>query len=226
MLTKYLSTYPNINKFQSLLTLYKDWNSKINISSIKEEKDIIIKHFVDSLYWNEVLDFSWKKILDVWTWWWFPILPLAIVNEDADFVWLDSVKKKLWVIKDIAKQVGLNNVSLIHGRAEDFGQDANYREKFDIVIVRAFAKWSSMLEMTLPFLKRWWMLLAYQTSSIDDDLGKGKKTLKVLWWELLDSLSFDLPEDYWNRRIVLIEKVSKTPWKFPRQVWIPKSNPL
>ena len=226
MISRYLKNYQNDKKFESLLSLYNDWNSKINISSIRDEKGVVIKHFLDSLLWNEIQDFSWKRVLDVWTWWGFPILPLAIVNKDADFVWLDSVKKKLMVIGDISKKLWLKNITLIHGRAEDFGQDPKFREKFDIVTVRAFAKFSSMLEMALPFLKKWWLLLAYQTSSIFDEIDNSKKVLKLLWWELLDIVHFDLPEDFWKRDIVLIEKINKTPPKYPRKVWIPKDNPL
>lgn len=224
---QFIESYDDyFSSFDKLLYLYKDWNSKINISSIKDDKEIIIKHFLDSLYWNEVSDFSWKKVLDIWTWWWFPLLPLAITNPTASFIWLDSVNKKLEVIKHIADDIWLTNVKVVHARSEQLAHDKKYREQFDIVTARAFSKWSSMLEMTLPFVKVWWELLAYQTLSIIEEIEQKKWVLEKLWGSIQKINKFILPEWYWERVIVVIKKNKRIPDIYPREVWMPKKDPL
>lgn len=220
---KYLD---NTQKFNELFELYNEWNSKINISAIRDEKSIILKHFVDSLLWNEVFNFEWKKVLDVWSWWWFPLFPLWITNPSADFTALDSVWKKLKVIDEIAKSMNLKNISTLNWRAEELWQNKKYREKFDVITTRAFAPWTIMLELTSPFLKVWGRLLAYQTSSIFEDIKKTEHILDELWLMIVDTAEFELPENAWERVIVVIEKTSQTPKKFPREVWLPKREPL
>jgi len=224
---KYLEGYENyFDKFKELFELYNDWNSKINVSSIRDEEWIYLKHFLDSLLWNEVFNFEWKKVLDVWSWWGFPLFPLWITNPSADFTALDSVWKKIKVISEISKWLGLKNISTLNWRAEDLWQKKKYREKFDVVVTRAFAPWTIMLELTVPFLKVWWTLIAYQTPSIFEDIKKNEMVLDELWVMISDTAEFELANNSWERLIVLIEKTEKTDRKFPRGVWIPKMEPL
>ena len=214
------------NWFENLFNLYQDWNSKINTSSIKDEDEIIIKHFLDSLLWNDVFNFEWKKILDVWSWWGFPALPLAITNPWAKFTSLDSVWKKLKVIDDIAKNLWLKNLDTLNWRAEELWQEKKFREKFDIILTRAFAPWTVMLELTSCFVKEWWYILAYQTESIFEDIRKNEEVLDDLNLIIIDTFEFELPKNMWDRIIVLIQKTWKTPKNIPRKVWEPRKNPL
>lgn len=227
LINDYLEGYEKyFEKFKTLFQLYVDWNSKINISAIRDEEWVILKHFLDSLLWNEVFNFDWKNILDVWSWWWYPLFPLAITNPSANFTALDSVWKKLKVIDEISKSLELKNISTLNWRAEELGQNKKYREKFDVIITRAFAPWTVMLELTSPFLKLWWTLLAYQTPSIFEDIKNNESVLDKLWLSILDTAEFVLPLDAWERVIVIMEKFAKTPKDFPRAVWIPKKEPL
>lgn len=224
---KYLEWYEHFfPKFEKLSELYLDWNSKINTSSIKEKNEIVIKHFLDSLLWNECINFDWKNVLDVWSWWWFPAIPLAITNPWAKFTSLDSVWKKLKVIENIWEELWLKNLKTLNWRAEDLWQNKNSREKFDMVVTRAFAPWTVMLELTSCFAKEWWFLLAYQTESIFEDIRKNEYLLDEMNLEILDTFEFELPEEMWDRILVLMQKVWKTPKKFPRKVWEPRKNPL
>lgn len=224
---KYLEWYEYFYpKFEELFKLYLEWIWKINTSSIKEENEIIIKHFLDSILWNEAFNFEWKTVLDVWSWWWFPTFPLAITNPWAKFTSLDSVWKKLKVIENIWKTLWLKNLQTLNWRAEDLWQDKKYREKFDVIVTRAFAPWTVMLELTSCFLKEWWFLLAYQTDSIFEDIRQKEEILDDLNLEILDTFEFELPEEMWDRILVLMQKTWKTPKKFPRKVWEPRSKPL
>lgn len=234
-ISRYLTGFDHyFYKFDSLLFLYSEWNSKINISAIRENKWIIIKHFYDSLLWNDIIDreiksekLKWKqvKILDIWTWWWFPLLPLSIVNEWINFIWLDSVWKKLMIINDIAENLWLKNVKTINWRAEEFAHKNEFREKFDIITERAFSPWSIMLELSVPFLKIWWLLIAYQTPLLLD-IKNNKNVLFKLWLNIENIIDNKLPEDMWDRRIVLIRKVKWTDILYPRSFSLCKKDPL
>jgi len=224
---KYIEWYEHFfPKFEKLVELYLDWNSKINTSSIKDEDEIVIKHFLDSLLWNECINFEWKSVLDVWSWGWFPTIPLALTNPWAKFKSLDSVWKKLKVIENIWEELWLKNISGLHWRAEDLWQDKKHREKYDMVVTRAFAPWTVMLELTGCFIKEWWYLLAYQTESIFEDIRQNEDLLDEMWLEIMDTFEFELPEEMWDRILVLLQKTWKTPKKFPRKVWIPRKQPL
>ena len=212
--------------FKKLVNLYGYWNSKINISSIKNDKQVVIKHFYDSLLWNEMMDFSWKKVIDIWTWWWYAVLPLAITNTDAQFVAFDSVSKKLKVIQETSKDLWLVNVSILHWRAEDLARDKSHREMYDIVCERAFAPFSPMLEMCSGFVKVWWYLLAYQTSSFVKEMDANKGLLSKFWLEFIRFKKFILPEDMWDRVLVLFKKVKSLDDKYPRAVWVPRKKPV
>lgn len=225
-LVQYLSGFEEyLSDFEKLLVLYAEWNSKINISSIRDEQWIIIKHFYDSLLWNEFLQWQWIKVLDIWTWWWFPLLPLAIVNPWIKFVWLDSVWKKLKVIEAITADLWLKNVSLINWRAEELSHSNELRGRFDIITERAFAPWSAMLELSIPFLKVWWLLIAYQTPLLED-VKKNKKIQHILWIKIEKVIDHKLPEDMWDRRLVLIRKLHETNPKYPRSFTLCKTEPL
>ncbi|MCD5382629.1 16S rRNA (guanine(527)-N(7))-methyltransferase RsmG [Candidatus Gracilibacteria bacterium] len=228
---KYLEGYEYFftkkpNGFENLFNLYSEWIFKINTSSIKNEDEIVIKHFLDSLLGNDVFNFEGKNVLDVGSGGGFPALPLAITNPGAKFTSLDSVGKKLKVIEDIAKNLGLKNLKTLQGRAEELGQDKKNREKFDTVITRAFAPWTVMLELTSCFVKEGGYILAYQTESIFEDIRKNDEVLDDLNLIIIDTFEFELPEKMGDRIIVLIQKTGKTPKKFPRKVGEPRKNPL
>ena len=213
-------------EFQKLLELYKDYNSKINISSIKDDESIVIKHFVDSLVWLDFMDFNDMSVIDIWTWWWYPILPLAITCPSASFTALDSVNKKLSVIWGIASDIWINNISLLHWRAEDYWREARHREQYDIVTQRAFAPWPAALEMCSVFIRPWGFLIAYQTPRIYDELKEKKYVLKKLWLEIVEMKDYDLALDMWKRVLIIIKKLKKSPAMFPRKPHLIRSQLL
>lgn len=200
----------------SFFELYSDWNSKINISAITSKEEFLVKHIEDSLASTKFFDFDNKKIIDIWTWWGFPLLPLAQAFPNSSFVWLDSVNKKLRVINDIASKLGLTNVSLIHARAEELAHKAEFRQQFDIVTERAFSAMSIMIESALPFLKIWWSLIAYQTPKALEELDYS--LLKHLGWEVKSIHNYSLSNNMWERIIIIIDKIAKTPALYPRSI--------
>lgn len=217
-----------IKKFEEFLEIFKEKNSQINLSAIRDDEWIIEKHFVDSVMLNIFIDFIEEegqkvKVADLWTGWGFPLLPLAIINPEVEFVWIDSVWKKLKAIDEFATKLDLKNVKTLNWRAEDIWQNLNYRESFDFVTSRATAYLSTLLEYVIPLLKVWWIFCAYKLQD-KEELSSSKKALTRLWAKILKVKNYEL---WWQERVIIFfEKQSKTHSKYPRKNWIPLQNPI
>ena len=216
-----------IEKFQKFLEIFKEKNSQINLSAIRDDEWIIEKHFVDSVILNIFLDFFefWEnpKIADLWTGWGFPLIPLAIVNPSAQFVWIDSVGKKLKAIDEFVENINLKNLKNLNWRAEEIGQNLDYRESFDFVVSRATAYLPTLLEYAIPLLKVWWIFCAYKLED-REELQTSKKALARLGAKIIKVKNYRLAEQ--DRVIIFIEKLEKTASKYPRKNGIPLQNPI
>lgn len=216
-------------KFQKFLETFKDKNSQINLSAIRDDEWIIEKHFVDSIMLNVFFDFhdysnsSQIQVADIWTGWGFPLIPLAITNTDIEFVWIDSIGKKLKVIDEFAKELDLKNVKTLNGRAEELGQNLQYRESFDFVLSRATAFLPTLLEYSIPLLKVGWIFVAYKLDD-KEELTSSKGALERLWAKIWKVKNYRLANQ--DRTLVFIEKVEKTNIKYPRNVGVPLSKPI
>lgn len=213
-----------ISKFEKFLEIFKEKNSQINLSAIRDDEWIIEKHFVDSVMLNIFLDFEENsKIADLWTGWGFPLIPLAVINPKTKFVWIDSVWKKLKAIDEFCKELNLENVTTLNWRAEEIGQNIDYRENFDFVVSRATAYLPTLLEYTIPLLKVWWIFCAYKLED-KEELSSSKKALIRLWAKILKIKNYKLA--WQERTIIFFEKIEKTNIKYPRKNWIPLQNPI
>ena len=213
-----------LEKFEKFLELFTDKNSKINLSAIREKDAIIEKHFIDSIMLNIFVELDkWTKILDLWTGWGFPLIPLAIINPEVDFVWLDSVWKKLKAVEEFAEQLELNNVSTINWRAEEIGQNPKHREKYDYVVSRATAYLPTLLEFSIPLLKVWGIFVAYKLAD-KEELRAAKKAFSRLSSKIYKVKNYEI--DGQRRTLIIIEKLHPTHKKFPRKIWIPLARPI
>lgn len=215
-------------KFQKFLEIFMGTNSQINLSAIRDEAGIIEKHFVDSIMLAAFFDIGdefWEgtKVADLGTGGGFPGIPLAIVTPQAEFTLIDSVAKKLKCIDDFAEKLELDNVETLVWRAEDIGQNSEYRESFDLVVSRATAYFPTLLEYTLPLLKVWWVFAAYKLTD-KEEFASMKKALARLGGKILKIKNYEI--DGQERSIVFIEKITKTHLKYPRKVGIPLASPI
>jgi 16S rRNA (guanine527-N7)-methyltransferase len=199
------------------LEIFKAKNSQINLSAIRDDKWIIEKHFIDSIILNVFLELDWK-VADIWTGWGFPLIPLAIVNPNVEFTWIDSVWKKLKAIDDFVKELDLKNIKTLNWRVEEIWQNLEYRESFDFVVSRATAFLPTLLEYAIPLLKVWWIFVAYKLDD-KEELKSSKKALEKLWSKILIVKNYKLASQ--DRTLVFIEKLKKTNIKYPRKTWIP-----
>jgi len=209
-------------KFEKFLEIFMETNSQINLSAIRDKDWIIEKHFIDSLMLAALYDIQWE-VADMGTGGWFPGIPLAIVSPEAQFTLIDSVGKKLKCIDNFVDSLELSNVDTLNGRAEEIGQDPEYREQYDLVVSRATAYFPTLLEYVIPLLKVWWVFAAYKLAD-KQELKTTKKALSRLGAKIMKVKNYRLADQ--ERTIVFIEKISKTHSKYPRKVGIPLKEPL
>ena len=209
--------------FEKFLWIFIEKNSSINLSAIREKDDIIEKHFIDSIIVKKFTSIE-GKILDLWTWGWFPWIPLKIVDEyNSEFVLVDSIWKKVKVVNEFISQLWLENIKAIQARAEELWQDINHREKYNLVVSRATSYLPTLLEYAIPLLSVWWILIAYKLDD-EDEIKKSQKALSMLNAEIAVIKKYEIN---WQKRVFLfIQKIWPTHKKYPRIIWEPLKNPL
>lgn len=216
------------SQFERYYELLIDWNQRMNLTTITDRKEVIEKHFIDSVllltkYKNEI--FNNKTIIDVGTGAGFPGIPLAIMLPHTKFTLIDSLEKRIHFLENVIGELELENVILYHGRAEDYGKDTSFREQFDYCVSRAVAPLPILLEYCSPFIKIDGSLLLYKSKKTDQEIQDSKHALDELNCKIGDICTLSENEDY-KRYIVEIYKINNTPAKYPRKAGKPKKNPL
>lgn len=201
-----------------------DWNDKINVTAITDEKMFIVKHFVDSLAINKFVAQA-KSIIDIGTGGGFPGIPLKIMNYDKKVTLIDSVNKKLNVIRDITKDMDLGEVEILHSRAEDLASKQEYRETYDIATTRAVSNFSTILEYMLPFIKVGGYAICMKGPNYTEEFEEAKVAIEVLGGKF-DSIERLNVGNELERNIIIIKKVKNTPKKFPRGQGKPLKEPI
>ncbi len=208
-------------KLELLNKLFQEENKKINLSAIREENQIWEKHFYDSLLAAEFFQNS-QKIIDLGSGGGFPLLILAIIFPEKNFFGLESVGKKCLAMEKFAKKLKLKNVKIICDRAENIGQDKNFREQFDTVTARAFTAHNSLLELALPLLKIGGKIISFRGPNHTEDEIKITQKMGA---KIKKMSKKNLPSGD-KREFWIIEKTKKTEKKFPRKIGIPQKKPL
>lgn len=201
-----------------------EWNDKVNVTAITEEKLFIVKHFVDSLLINHYLQGK-TSVIDIGTGGGFPGIPLKILNEKTKFTLIDSVNKKLNVIRDLSEKINLDNLEIIHTRAEDLASKKEYREMYDVATTRAVSNLSTILEYMLPFVKVGGIAVCMKGPNYKEELDEAKKAIEILGGKFEHIETFNL-EGEMERNVLIIKKVKNTPNKFPRGQGKPLKEPI
>lgn len=216
------------NQFEKYYELLIDWNQRMNLTTITDRDEVVQKHFIDSvllLTKYDKTEFENKNIIDVGTGAGFPGIPLAIMLPQTNFVLIDSLDKRITFLKTVLDELGLSNVTLYHGRAEDFGKDTSFREQFDYCVSRAVAPLPILLEYCSPFIKVDGSLLLYKSIKTDQEVDESKHALDELNCKIGEICTLSDDEDY-KRYIIEIHKINEIPTKYPRKAGKPKKNPL
>ena len=201
----------------------------MNLTAITEMQDVITKHFADSLALIRAvpdLGSGNRKIMDLGTGAGFPGIPLAIAFPNLDLVLADSLNKRILFIEEECGKLGIENVTAIHGRAEDLARKPEYRERFDLCVSRAVANLSTLSEYCLPFVKEGGYFIPYKSGEIRQEAENARTALKLLGGTLEKEIRFSLPEEEGERTLLKIRKTGLTPKKFPRKAGLPSKEPL
>jgi 16S rRNA (guanine527-N7)-methyltransferase len=206
--------------------LLVEWNEKINLTAITEEREVALKHFADCLSVLCVRDLSGKSVIDVGTGAGFPGLVLKIAVPDIRLTLLDSLNKRINFLETVVAELGLTDVTCIHSRAEEGGQNPDLRERFDICASRAVAQLNVLTEYDLPFVRVGGEMLALKGPAADEEIKNAERAIKALGGELAEVREVTLPDSELKHRIVIIKKCGKTAKKYPRNAGKIKSTPL
>ena len=211
--------------FFKYMNLLLEWNEKINLTAITDEEEVIVKHFVDSITISKYIP-TGTSLIDVGTGAGFPGIPLGIIRNDLEIVLLDSLQKRINFLEVVIRELGLENIKTVHARAEEFGKNNKYREKFDVATSRAVANLSTLSEYLLPLVKVGGVVICMKGCAIEEELNNSKKAINVLGGKVTQVFEFNLPKTDIKRNIVLVDKVSKTPAKYPRKPGTPSKEPI
>lgn len=212
------------NLYYKYMNLLIDWNEKINLTAITEPHEIIIKHFIDSITSLKYIPKN-SKVLDIGTGAGFPGIPLKIL-DDNKYVLVDSLNKRINFLNEVVKELSLENVELVHARAEEFARDKKRREKFNVVLARAVASLNVLLEYMLPMLEIGGICICMKGPQVEEELKNADKALNILGGKIEKVDTLILPETNIERNIIVIKKVKNTPNTYPRKAGTPNKNPL
>lgn len=206
-------TDEEISKLEKYADLLKEWNEKINLTAITEKKQVFLKHFYDSLTLVKIINLDKvDNLCDLGTGAGFPGIVLKIFFPQLKLTLVDALNKRINFLDVVVKELSLENVTLVHARAEEYGR--NHRECFDVVTARALSSFPILLEYSASLLKVHGHLIAMRGL---DDSSDGIDALKVLNLKINNVLEFKLPFEESNRTLVDVIKVDKTPQKYPRR---------
>lgn len=214
----------NFNIYREILV---DWNQKMNLTGIEDEKEVFIKHFLDSVssVENEYIK-DGISLIDVGTGAGFPGLPLKICLENINLTLLDSLNKRINFLQEVSNNLGLENVEFIHGRAEDFGKLEEYREQYDVATARAVAGLPILMEFCVPFVKVGGYFVCLKGPNANLELEESKSAMEVLGLEFVEKIDIELPETDLKHNILVFKKVKNTPEKYPRKAGKPAKSPI
>lgn len=203
-----------LDRYDKYAELLVEWNKVMNLTGITEPDEIVVKHFIDSLMLAKYFDLSnTKTMIDVGTGAGFPAVPLLIYKPELEVTLMDSLNKRLNFLSEVLKETNLS-ANIVHGRAEDMGQKADFRETYDLATARAVAPMNVLCEYCLPFVKLGGYFVALKGSN--DDTADAMNAIKELGGELISNVSYKLNGTD-SRSIVVVKKISQTSTKYPRR---------
>lgn len=215
-------TEKEINLLEKYYNLLIEYNEKINLTAITEKKDVYLKHFYDSLTLVKAIDFAKiESMCDIGTGAGFPGIVIKIFYPNIKLTLVDALNKRINFLKEVVFELGLNDVNLVHARAEDYAKDN--REMFDLVTARAVAKLSILMEYSMPMVKINKFFVAMKGQ---DDISVSNRVLDVLSSKLEKVICFELPKEAGIRNLVLMKRVGDISIKYPRKYSDMKKKPL
>lgn len=215
-----------LDQYRIFYDMLIETNKVMNLTAITEKKEVIVKHFLDSIAIAQYVDLSHGKIIDIGTGAGFPGIPLKILYPDCEITLLDSLNKRIRFIENVTKALNLSKVTAIHGRAEDYAHQKEYRHQYDFAVSRAVANLSTLSEYCLPFVKTGGQFISYKSGNVDEELEQSKNAIFLCGGKINKVERFRLEEADADRTFVFIKKKMNTSKQYPRKSGTPSKNPL
>lgn len=218
------------HQFHQFLTYYMllvEKNKVMNLTAITELDEVIRKHFIDSIMLSKAIDLTKvETVADMGTGAGFPGIPLKIVYPHLKITLMDSLAKRLRFLDEVIEALDLYNIETLHGRAEDIGQAKEYREQYDLCVSRAVANLSTLSEYCIPLVKEGGAFISYKSGEVKEEVDAAKNAISLLGGADSEVIYFTLPETDMQRSFVKIDKIKKTPKRYPRKAGLPSKEPL
>lgn len=216
-----------INQFLLYYDVLIEWNSFMNLTTITDFEEVVLKHFIDSISLVKAIpDLSEKKynLIDIGTGAGFPGIVLAILCPQYTFTLVDSLMKRIEFLHIIKEELQLDHVSLHHGRAEDLGHQIKFRNQFDFVVSRAVAELPVLLEYSIPFVKEQGYFVSYKGKRCREEVEISHRALEELSAEIVEVEEYSLAKE--SRFLIFIKNLSITDVRYPRKAGKVKKKPL
>ena len=206
------------NQFIQFYEFLVEKNKVMNLTGITEFEEVLTKHFLDSLACVKAIDMTKvKTIMDIGTGAGFPHLEACL---------LDSLKKRVNFLEESFELLGLEGIKAIHGRAEEYAKNKEYREKYDLCVSRAVSNLATLSEYCLPYVKTGGTFISYKSGTVQEEAEEAEKAINILGGQVKNITYFKLPDSEIDRSLVIINKKKSTPGKYPRKAGTPLKEPL
>ncbi len=213
--------------FDTYMNMLIEWNKKMNLTAITNPQDIILKHFVDSITINTVIEQKDEiNVIDVGTGAGFPGIPIKIVNPNMKITLLDSLNKRLVFLKELVETLNLDNIQCVHMRAEEAGKNPLFRQKYDYSFSRAVANLSLLAEYCLPFVNKGGKFISMKGTDIKEEISTAKLIISKLGGEISEVKTIKIPFTDITHTLIIISKLSDTPTAYPRKPNKITKNPI